>query len=136
MRRLATAVAVVLVLAGCGGGGSKSGAGGVTVQLNERNGSGESGTATLTPDGDKTEVVLKLNGASAGKQPAHIHFNMCGGALGDVFYTLNDVVNGSSNTNVPHALADLQASPYAINVHKSYERIETFVACGNIPTKG
>jgi hypothetical protein len=136
MRALATAAVLTVVLAGCGGSGSKSGAGAVTVQLNERNGSGESGTATLTPEGAKTEVVVKLEGAPAGKQPAHIHFNMCGGALGDVYYALNDVSYGTSTTVVPQALADLQTSPYAINVHKSAEQISTFVACGDIPTKG
>ena len=134
MKPLANAALLVIVAAGCGGGG-ESGSGSITVKLNERNGSGESGTATLTPDGNATEVKLELDGAPANKQPAHIHLNMWGGALGDVYYTLNDVVNGTSTTKVPHALADLQASPFAINVHRSYERIETFVACGDTPSK-
>jgi len=126
------AVALAALVAGCGGG-----SGAVTVQLNARNGSGETGTATLTPKGDRTEVVLKLDGAPTGtKQPAYIHLNMCGAALGDVYYTLNDVVKGKSTTSVPYALSDLQASPYAINVHKSYERVETFVSCGDIPKTG
>jgi hypothetical protein len=135
MRPLSIAAILMLVAAGCGGG-SKSGSGSITVRLNARNGSGENGTATLTPNGNATEVKLELTGAPANKQPAHIHLNMCGAALGDVYYTLNDVVNGTSTTKVPHSLSDLQASPYAINVHKSYDRIETFVSCGDIPSKG
>jgi hypothetical protein len=129
--KFVTMVAVLSVaVVGCGGGGSSDK---VSFQLLEKNGSGESGTATLTADGDGTKVVLKLDGAPSTAQPAHIHFSQCGGALGDVYYPLQDVVNGESTTSVPRPFSTFQESEYAINVHKSQEDIAMFVACGNIP---
>jgi Cu/Zn superoxide dismutase len=50
----------------------------VTVNLEPQNASGEQGTVTLTPQGDKTQVVIKLAGAPSGvQQPAHIHDGNC-----------------------------------------------------------
>lgn len=86
--------------------------------------------------------------------PAHIHSGTCGDGLGDVVYPLSNVsesvlVDGTpvagtmagaadaipvaiSGTTVPSSLADLLASPYAINIHESAENIGTYIACGNI----
>jgi len=86
--------------------------------------------------------------------PAHIHSGTCGDGLGDVVYPLSNVsesvlVNGTpvagatggatdaiavavSGTTVTSSLADLLASPYAINVHESAENIGNYIACGNI----
>jgi len=86
--------------------------------------------------------------------PAHIHSGTCGDGLGDVVYPLSNVsesilVNGTpiagavggaadaipvavSGTTVASSLADLLASPYAINVHESAENIGNYIACGNI----
>jgi plastocyanin len=86
--------------------------------------------------------------------PAHIHSGTCGDGLGDVVYPLSNVsesvlVNGTpiagatggatdaipvavSGTTVPSSLADLLASPYAINIHESAENIGNYIACGNI----
>ena len=44
----------------------------VTVQLGEQNKSGETGTATITPQGSKTQIVLQMKGAPAEAQPAHM----------------------------------------------------------------
>src|SRR5919199_132537 len=49
----------------------------VTIQLSPQNSSGITGTATLTPMGDQTRVVLTLAGAGAGPEPAHIHAGTC-----------------------------------------------------------
>jgi hypothetical protein len=69
----------VLVLAACGGGGDGDGDGAspngasssdeVMVELAEENGSGESGTATLTAMGDQTRVVLELRNPTTDSQP-------------------------------------------------------------------
>jgi plastocyanin len=86
--------------------------------------------------------------------PAHIHSGTCGDGLGDVVFPLSNVsesvlVNGTpiagatggatdaipvavSGTTVPSSLADLLASPYAINIHESAENIGNYIACGNI----
>jgi Cu/Zn superoxide dismutase len=105
----------------------------VTVDLGEQNGSGESGTATLTSDGEQTVVVIELTGAPADTpQPAHIHNGTCA-EIGDVVHPLTNVEGGASETTVAAPLADLQAAAFAINVHESEEAIQNYVACGEIP---
>lgn len=88
--------------------------------------------------------------------PAHIHSGTCT-ELGDVVYPLTDIsaammMDGTpmaamghdmdmsgeaikveaSFTTVPSTLADLLASPYAVNIHESAENIGNYIACGNI----
>lgn len=138
--------ALALGLAGCGGddddGNGEAAAPAttaaeeaesVTVDLGEQNGSGESGTATLTSDGEQTVVVIELTGAPADTpQPAHIHNGTCA-EIGDVVHPLTNVEGGASETPVAAPLADLQAAAFAINVHESEEAIQNYVACGEIP---
>lgn len=104
----------------------------VTVPLHEQNGSGESGTATLTQVGEDVKVVISLKGAPATAQPAHIHDGTCA-KLGDVYKPLSDVVNGSSTKVVTGITIDkLLGGTYAINVHESASNLGKYVACGNI----
>jgi CHRD domain len=138
--------ALALGLAGCGGddddGNGEAAAPAttaaeegesVTVDLGEQNGSGESGTATLTSDGEQTVVVIELTGAPADTpQPAHIHSGTCA-EIGDVVHPLTNVEGGASETTVAAPLADLQAAAFAINVHESEEAIQNYVSCGEIP---
>ena len=72
MRNLALILAALAFLSGCGSGSDE-----VVVDLEEQNGSGESGTATLTTDGEKTKVVIALDNPSTVPQPAHIHEGSC-----------------------------------------------------------
>jgi Cu/Zn superoxide dismutase len=138
--------ALAFAVAGCGGDDEGNGeaaapattaadeGGSVTVDLAEQNSSGESGTATLTADGEQTVVVIELTGAPADTpQPAHIHSGTCA-ELGDVVYPLTNVEGGASETTVAAPLADLQAAAYAINVHESEEAIQNYVACGDLPS--
>lgn len=106
----------------------------ITITLSQQNNSGESGTATLTAVGtNQTRVVIQLKGAPANvAQPAHIHEGTCANLNPVPKYPLNNVVNGMSDTTVNVALSDLLAKPFAINVHKSAQEIQTYVACGNI----
>jgi hypothetical protein len=104
----------------------------VSVPLNEQNGSGESGTATLTPTTGGINVVIALKGAPATAQPAHIHDGTCADLKG-VAHPLTNVVNGSSTTVVTGVTMDqLLKGPYAINVHESAANLGKYVACGNI----
>jgi hypothetical protein len=105
----------------------------VSVDIGEQNGSGESGTATLTADGEQTVVTIELSGAPADTpQPAHIHTGSCA-EIGDVVHPLENVVGGMSETTVAAPIADLQGAAFAINVHESEEAIQNYVACGEIP---
>lgn len=128
--------ALALAVAGCGGDDEEeaAGDGAVSVDIAEQNGSGESGTATLTADGEQTVVVIELTGGPADTpQPAHIHSGACP-EVGDVVYPLTNVEGGASETTVAAPLADLQATAYAINVHESEEAIQNYVACGDLPS--
>jgi hypothetical protein len=127
-------------LAGCGGSsgssGSASGSGPVTVQLAAQNGSGESGTATLTADGERTKVAIDLSSGSMTPQPAHIHQGTCAELDAKPQYPLANVVDGKSESTVDASLAKLEGSAFAINVHESAQHIDTYVSCGDIGGSG
>lgn len=104
----------------------------IVVNLAELNDSGISGTATLTPMGDQTEVVVKLQGDMLDTpRPNHIHTGTCEN-LGGVEYPLTNVTT-EATTVVDASLESLMSGEFAINIHKSADEIGTFVACGNIP---
>jgi hypothetical protein len=139
-RRATVAATVVLVLLGAGCGSSSSSgsenesADEVVVTLAEQNGSAESGTATLTAEGDRTRVVLELQSRSAtpvaAPQPAHIHNGSCEKLDPVPEYGLNDVEGGKSTSTVDVRLDDLLVQDVVINVHESAENAERYVACG------
>jgi hypothetical protein len=108
----------------------------LTIALNEQNGSGESGTATLTQAGSDVKVVIALKGAPATTpQPVHIHDGTCANLKG-VVYPLSNVADGSSTTVVKGVTIDkLLGGTYAINVHESAADLGKYVACGNIVAK-
>jgi hypothetical protein len=108
-----------------------------TVRIAQQNKSGESGTARLTPNGDKTRVEIRLKGTPKGvSQPAHIHEGSCANLDPKPKYGLDNAVNGKSTTEVPVSLDTLRGGNLAINVHKSTEDIKTYVACGDINKSG
>lgn len=106
----------------------------MTVELAELNGSGESGTATLTgTDGGKTRVVLDLKNPTTGSQPAHIHRGNCAKLDPKPRYGLVNAMDGKSETIVGEPLSELTGGGLAINVHQSNDDLGTYVACGNLP---
>lgn len=105
----------------------------VTVTLAAQNGSGETGTATLTQESGDVKVVVALKGAPAGPQPMHIHLGTCANLNPAPAYPLESLSNGASTSTVKGVTIDeLLAKPYAINVHKSTSDLGTYVACGDI----
>ena len=91
---------------------------------------------------DATPVVQVV----APSRPAHIHSGNCVD-LGDVVVPLNDLTAPvsqavgqadsatpaeSSFTNVPMTLDAILGADHAINVHLSAERIDTYIACGEV----
>jgi CHRD domain len=107
----------------------------VTVPFKAQNKSGETGTATLTADGNKTRVEIALSGAPATAQPAHVHDGSCANIDPKPKHPLTSVVNGKSTTTLDVPLAQLTGGNLAINVHKSAAELTTYVACGDIPKK-
>lgn len=109
-------------------------AGTIIIPLQALNGSNQTGSATLTAAGQKTNVVIALNGASPDAvEPAHIHQGTCAKLNPKPAYPLNSVTGGSSSTTLNVPLSSLQTGGFAINVHQSMTNISTYVACGNIP---
>lgn len=105
----------------------------LTLNLATQNNSGITGTATLTDLGDgKTRVVIQANGSGAGPEPAHIHPGSCAQLNPTPAFTLTNVTNGSSTTDVDGSLEQLTAQPYAVHMHKSLDELTVYVACADI----
>ena len=105
----------------------------VTIKLGQQNGSGENGTATITPQGNKTQIVVELSGAPTGTpQPAHIHAGTCAKLNPAPKIPLQNVVDGKSTTMLDMPMAKVVDGGGAINVHKSTEDLKTYVACGDL----
>lgn len=108
---------------------------GTKINLKAQNGSGENGTVTMTPQGDKTQIVIKLTGAPAGvPQPAHIHDGTCAKLDAKPRVPLQNVVDGTSTTVVAMKIDELVKQGGAVNVHKSTDDLKTYVACGDLTT--
>lgn len=148
MLRQSLAVAVtatVLGLSGCGGDEEEPAVSteatpaeqeAVTVELQEQNDSGQSGQATLTPEGEQTRVVLDLENPPSVPQPVHIHEGTCDELDPTPRYPLENLSDGTSETVVDVPLSDLQGADFAINAHASEEDAGTYVACGGVSEQG
>ena len=105
----------------------------VTVTMNAQNGSGESGTATLTQTADGVQVVISISNGSAAAQPAHVHPGTCVNLNPAPQYPLTSVQSGKSTTVIKGVtLQQLTSGTFAINVHKSTSDLGTYVSCGDI----
>jgi len=106
----------------------------VIVPIAEANGSGVSGDASLTDNGDgSTTVDILVDGATGG-HPAAIYAGSCA-TLGESAFVLTDVdASGESVTIVDASLADIQSGgPYAIAIQMAAGDTTT-VACGDVPS--
>jgi hypothetical protein len=101
----------------------------ITIQLDVMGGSGESGAATLTPQGAKTLVELRMKGGSGDPQPAHFHTGTCEKYAPRPLYPLQPVVKGDSRTTLDVPLDKLIGGDLVINVHKSFADIATVASC-------
>lgn len=132
---LTALVAIALAafaLTGCGSDDEAS-SDEVTVELSEEAGSGQTGTATLTADGEQTRVVIEIDGDPVSEsQPAHIHEGTCDELTPEPAFGLPNVADGTSDTTVDVSLDTLTSSDYAINLHMSDEDLTTYTSCGNI----
>ena len=107
---------------------------GVTMELDldSQTDDGISGTATLTQTGGRTWVTVMLDVYGESDHPAHIHAGDCEDT-GDIEWSLEDVVAGSSTTELEVSMATiLDNLPLYLNVHMSEDEMDTAVACGNI----
>ncbi len=108
-------------------------AGSKVFKLHAQNGSHEYGTVALTPHGSTTIVEIHLINTPGGAgQPAHVHAGSCAKLDPAPKYPLTSVLDGVSETTVKVPLAQLLASPMAVNVHKSANDLKDYVACADL----
>lgn len=132
------ALLVVLALPGCGGGEEEAAAGAeeLTLTLAEQAGSGQSGTATLTADGDeRTRVVVALSNPPGPSQPSHVHSGTCDD-IGAVVEPLESVEGGNAESVVRMSMRELQRGGLIVHAHKSEAESKVSVACAEIPKEG
>lgn len=101
------------------------------IPLLEQNNSDQMGGVSLVEDEGKVTVTINIESDSTVPQPAHIHKGSCSNP-GEVVYPLEPVFNGTSTTTIDATIEDLVASPMAVNVHKSSDEANVYVACGDI----
>jgi hypothetical protein len=105
----------------------------ITVQMKAENGSGETGTATLTQLPKGVKITVNVKNAPAEAQPTHIHPGTCSKLNPAPEYPLSSLEHGTSVTVVTgKKLADFTGGKYSINVHKSANDLKTYVSCGEI----
>ena len=106
----------------------------ITISLSELNSSGQSGWASLTARGSKTEAVLLLSPGTLQTELVHIHTGQCGDTLGGVVHGLTSFAGGSggSMTLVDVSLSSLRTGDFAVNSHQMGNP-GTYTSCGNIP---
>lgn len=103
------------------------------LTLQELNGSGVTGSVTLTPVGEaRTLVVVDVDPAGHPDMPAHIHPGTCAELVPQPRYPLASVVDGRSSTEVAASLDELLAGDVALNLHASNEEMQLYTACVNL----
>jgi hypothetical protein len=125
-------LATILTLGGCGGDGDEF-SGSLGIELAAQNDSGQDGEASLSEvDSDTTRVEVEMGNPPGNPQPAHIHRGSCENLDPNPAYPLENVVDGKSTTEVDVAVEDLVGKGFAVNVHKSADEAQVYVACGDI----
>jgi hypothetical protein len=105
----------------------------LTIRLETLNASGVSGTVAFTEvQGGRTRVAIVVDPAAYPDMPAHIHPGTCEDLTPQPRYPLENVRNGTSTTEIPATVADLLASPVAVNLHASVSDLTTYTACADI----
>ena len=104
----------------------------VLVYLSEPSGRYQTGTLTLTSEGNQTRVQVSVSPPQAQAQPMHVHKGTCDevGAIVDI---LQDVVGNTSETVVGRPLSAIADGTQVVNVHLSASEFATYTACGDIP---
>lgn len=121
-------LAFVLLLAACG---TPAGAGrGVELMLEPLNDSGVQGRVTLTSiDDARTLVEIDVDPAGHPSMPAHIHPGSCAELVPQPKYALENVLDGTSTTEVSASLDEVLAGGQALNLHRSNEEMDVYTAC-------
>jgi len=98
------------------------------IVLDEMNGSGQTGSVTLSARGDQTGVVVSATADISAL--AHIHEGSCA-ELGGVAHELNDTSESISSTTVDATLDSLIDGRFAVNLHTDGDP-GVYNSCGDI----
>ena len=79
-------------------------------------------------------MELLLEGGE-GTHPAHVHEGTCDDLNPEPAFPLEDVEGGTSSTTIDVGAVDLLEGEYAVNVHESADQLDTYIACGEIPSR-
>jgi hypothetical protein len=93
---------------------------------------------TITPSGtDETHVEITLDTAGAEDvRPAHVHEGQsCDDLNPEPAFPLADVEDGASATVLDQGVEQLLDGSYVVNVHESADQLDTYIACGEIPSR-
>jgi uncharacterized protein YabE (DUF348 family) len=105
---------------------------GVTIQLETLNDSGVTGSVTLIPLGDRTQVDVDVDPAGHPDMPSHVHPGDCDNLVPQPKYPLRNVIDGKASTIIAVPLSELLAGDLAINLHNSNEDMRTYAACAKL----
>jgi LPXTG-motif cell wall-anchored protein len=131
MRRFGLYLPLLAVLASLAVSSSVSAQQAVLVPIGAgRDEASAPGTATLTAQGNQTQVVLRVAGTNP-EMLAHIHADVCPG-VGPIVFPLTNVRNGTSTTTVDASLAEIMAQGKSINLHRSPDQAGIYVGCGDL----
>lgn len=101
----------------------------VMVQVAELNGSGQTGSATLTEVTGGTHVVVELRGGRPGPQSADIRRGTCERPAPKPEFRLQNLSGGVGKTQVRVPLQTLLSADYVIVVQRSTSESKAHVAC-------
>jgi hypothetical protein len=102
----------------------------VAVSLTALNGSGVTGTVTLTTLANgRTRVAIEVADGGNPDMPAHIHPGRCPDTIPQPEFPLENVRQGRSVTEVPASMAELTDGTLALNIHKAIDDLRTTTAC-------
>lgn len=119
-------LAVALLLAACTAAEGEP----TVLELRELNDSGVTGTVTLTGLGsDRTRVEIDVEPAGNPSMPAHIHPGTCDELVPQPKYALENVLDGTSVTEVAVPADELLADRVALNIHRSNAELDVYTAC-------
>lgn len=125
-RHAVTAIALAIMLAACGADADSA----IELDLEPLNASGVSGTVTLSAIDEATILVtVEVDPAGHASMPAHVHPGSCEDLVPQPRYALENVVDGSSSTEVPASLDELLAGGQALNLHRSNGEMDVYTAC-------
>ena len=121
------AICFVIALAACSGTAAE---GSRVLELQTLNGSGVTGSVTLSPAGEaRTLVELTLVPNDHPDMPAHVHPGTCANLVPQPMFPLELFVNGVSRTEIPISMAELEGETVAVNIHHSNDQMQISVAC-------